>query len=216
MTPGTAPVDGTGLEERVASELDRARESVADGSAATGLERIDRIDRLVQERAVVRGDGRHRRVAGEGEETDAQPVGNPVEERARRFLRGLEARRGDVAREHRPRRVDHEHDGGVLNRLDPVHVRPRERDAEKPQHREEEPADGEVPAARKTRRDGAQDLEVREPDRVTRAAPAHEHEAEHEHRQHREGEKRERAVEAQAIRSIVAPWWRSLAPRPGI
>jgi hypothetical protein len=47
--------------------------------------------------------------------------------------------------------------------------------------------------------DGAQHLDVREPDRVAGAPAAEEHEAEDERRQKCQGEERERTVEAQTI-----------------
>ena len=143
-----------------------------------------------------RGDGR---LARERDEADAEPVRDPIEERLRRGLRGLEPRGGDVVREHRPRGVDHQDDGRVLDGHDAVHVWTGEREAEQAEDGEEQPADHPLAPARERPADGAQHLDVRESDRVTRTALAEEHEAEDERRQDCQGEERERTVEAQAI-----------------
>ena len=67
--------------------------------------------------------GRDSDVPGEGHETDTEPALDSTEERRRGRLGGAEPRRGDVRREHRAGRVDHEHDGRVLDRRAALDVR---------------------------------------------------------------------------------------------
>ena len=74
-----------------------------------------------------------------------------------------------------------------------------QREAEQAEDGEEQSADRPLAAARERPTDATQHLDVREPDRVARTAPAEEHEAEDDRRQECQGEERERTVEAQAI-----------------
>jgi len=135
-------------------------------------------------------------VPRERHEPDPEPRGRALEEPLRGRLRRIEPRRGDVGREHRPRRVEDEDDRRVLDRSRPVDVRPGDCDAERHERDREERRPGVPPEPRGTgRRHAAEHVDVRIADDIAGPAARQADVRADESGEHREREERQRTVE---------------------
>ena len=158
-----------------------------------------------------RRDLRH---AGEHDHADFQPVGRAVEEEPDRLLRGADAVRLDVARLHRARDIEHEHDGRAVLRHEPVDLRTRDADEQR-REREQNEHRRYPPAPPTPDSDLAQNREVREAHRVARLSPLQHDEEQREQREREEREQEPRTLERHrpAPAQSACTWTTARVPR---
>ena len=94
------------LPGRQARELDAAAEGVADRRPVSGAEGRDAV---LEEAAVGRRRGDDDRVVGKGDEADLHAARHVIRKGGNRGPRCFEPARSNVRRDHRVRRIDHQH-----------------------------------------------------------------------------------------------------------
>ena len=145
------------------AEVDRPGDRVAERGAVVGLERAQPFQRLG---AVVRRRHDDVGLVGERDDADAEPIGQVLDEGARRLSGRGHAVGRDVGRQHRAGAVHGEDHGRLLARDIHGHLRPRDSDHERREREQSERRGDVAPPAGRGRDDVLEQIQVREADDV--------------------------------------------------